>query len=151
MLISTLILIFSLALLMFYLQTLSESILRREFAQPYFRAIAERYKLEFLQVGSAFQSFSEPADVARSIRSLSCDYQVLSYLLKHTGTREHRFTMQDRLIAVYARLAFLRLGIERRWGRSEKAPGQKLASVVKYFANRLGECTLAPAETSARA
>ncbi len=139
MIISTLILVFSSALLIFYMQSVGERILGREFDREYFRSIVAANRLEFPFVKEAVEQFDVPGDYTRFRMMLRCDFLALTYLLKHTANRRHRYSLEDRvLIWNYKLISFL-MSVRRALGREEKPAMIQLTRILQYFANVLGK------------
>ena len=139
MIISTLILVFSSALLIFYMQSVGERILGREFDHEYFRSIVAANRLEFPFVKEAVEQFDVPGDYTRFRMMLRCDFLALTYLLKHTANRRHRYSREDHvLIWNYKLISFL-MSARRALGREEKPAMIQLTRILQYFANVLGK------------
>jgi hypothetical protein len=131
--------VFSIALLMFYLQATCERILRREFGQEFFHSVVNANRLEFPFVRKALEEFNVPVDYERFRMQLKCDFLALTYLLKNAGNARRRFSKEERLLRHYFRAVFFVLMISHKMGLNERTAVLKLTSILEYFANVLGE------------
>ncbi|MBZ5516973.1 MAG: hypothetical protein LAN62_19405 [Acidobacteriia bacterium] len=139
MIVAALILITSAALLVFYLQTLCERILRREFKQPYFKLIADANGLEFPTCRVALEENARRVKYERLRVALACDYRALAFLLrKVAGQGTHRSSFEDHLLLNYCRLLFFAMSLRHFLGLQVKPAALKLAKVLQYFANVVG-------------
>ncbi len=128
----------SMAMFLFYLQTICLRILRREFDRDYFLPIVNANRLEFPSVRRAVEEFDIPVDHARFCMMLKCDFLALTYLLKNAGNESHRYGHQDRLLIVYFHLTYFVLRV-RHWLRlDEKLPILRLTSILQFFGNIVG-------------
>jgi hypothetical protein len=139
MILAIIILILSIALLMFYLQATCQRILRREFDHEFFHSVVNANRLEFPFVRKALEEFDVPVDYERFRMQLKCDFLALTYLLKNAGNAKRRFSKDERLLRMYFRVVFSLLWFKHRMGLSERAAVLKLTSILEYFANVLGE------------
>jgi len=140
MIVASLILIISTALLLFYFQAACQNILSRKFDQEFSRSIVNANRLEFPAVQKALEDFSTPLDYARLRMTLKCDFLALTYLLKNAGNVNQRYSHEERLLIFYFRsiLFFLSLRHTLRLNR-EKTAVLKLTSILEYFANVVGQ------------
>ena len=139
MLMATVILIVSTALLLFYLQAVCGKILRRHFDEEYFLAIVNANRLEFPFVRQVVEEFDVPLEYARFRMQLKCDFLALTYLLKNAANARGRLTGQERLLVWYFRASFFALSVSHLAGRGERASISKLTEILQYFANEVGE------------
>ena len=139
MILAVMILIFSVALLMVYLQGICQRMLRREFGHEFFHSVVNANRLEFPFVRKALEEFDVPVDYERFHMQLKCDFLALTYLLKNACNAKRRFSKEERLLRMYFRVVFSVLWIKHRIGLSERAAVLKLTSILEYFANVLGE------------
>ena len=136
---SSIILIFSAALFFFYWQVTIQRILRRAFAQAYYRTIVAANRLEFPALRKAVLDPSAPVDYARLRMNFRCDFLALTYLLKNASNLRQTLSRDERFLMVYFRLLFSSLTV-RHWLRLEAKPAVLgLAEVLQYFANIVGE------------
>lgn len=139
MFMAALILILSTGLFFFYLQAVSQKILRRQFAQEYFQAIVNANRLEFPSVRKALEDFGAPVEYPRLMLTLKCDFLALTYLLKNAANVNQRYSYEERLLILYFKLVFVSL-ITRHWLRlRETSAALKLTAILEYFANVVGE------------
>ncbi|HTS69231.1 MAG TPA: hypothetical protein VMO17_09615 [Terriglobia bacterium] len=136
---SCIVLIFSAALFFFYWQVTVQRILRRAFAQAYFRVIVAANRLEFPALRTAVLASSGPVDYARLRMNIKCDYQALTYLLKNASNLRQSLTRDERFLMVYFRLLIISLSIRHWLGMQEKPAVLGLADILQYFANIVGE------------
>jgi hypothetical protein len=134
---SAVILILSTALFFFYLQAICQRVLQRQFSQSYFKAIVSAYRLEFPGVleGEAAAEVQAGRLSARDL--LATDYLTLDYLL--SNKLRHRYSLGERLLSIYFRFSISTLSLRRVLGLSEKASTHRLAVILQYFANVVGE------------
>lgn len=135
---AVLILILSAALFLFYLQAICERILRRHFAGQPSHPVVDANRLEFPFVQKALEEFDVPVDYPRFRMQLKCDYLALTYLLKNSANA-HRLSRHELLLAVYFRSLAVLLAGAHVAGIPEKPVLLKMANVLEYFANVLGE------------
>ena len=139
MVMATLILILSTALLFFYLQDVCQKILRRQFAQSFWLAITNANGLEFPSVRKALEESSVAVQYPRLMIALRCDFQALTYLAKNAVNVNQRYTCEERFLILYCKFLFLSL-VTRRWLRlREKPAALRLTAILQYFANVVGE------------
>ena len=139
MVLAALILILSTAFSFFYLQATCQRILRRQFEREYFPDIVNASRLEFPAVRRTLGEFYASVDYPRMRMMLECDFQALSYLLKNAVNVQQSYSSEERLLMLYFRLVFASL-IILRWLRvGEKPAVLKLASILQYFANVVGQ------------
>ena len=138
MVVAAVILTLSMAMLFFYLQTICQRILQREFDREYFLPIVNANRLEFPSVRKAVEQFDTPIDYARFCMMLRCDFLALTYLLKNAANESHRYAQQDRLLILYFHLTYISLRI-RHWLRlDEKFSILRLTSILQFFGNVVG-------------
>jgi hypothetical protein len=139
MFVAALILIFSAALLIFYIQVTCQRILRRKFDQEYAHSIVNANCLEFPAVQKALEEFDAPMDYARLRMTLRCDFLALTYLLKNAGNLNQHYSREERLLIVYTRALFFSLFVRHYMQMKEKPAVLKLTAVLEYFANVVGQ------------
>jgi hypothetical protein len=137
--ISTIIGVFSLALLLFYFQNFCEQILRRQFEDPLPEPIVDANRLEFPYVRKTLEEFDTPLDYPRFSMHLKCDYLALVYLLKNAANQNSRLTGSERFLAVYFRVLSGSLAVLHLVKVGERGVLLKMTEVLEYFANVLGE------------
>jgi hypothetical protein len=132
------ILVFSTALFIFYLQTLCERVLRREFSRAYFQDVLNAIDLEFPRLR---QAITAGVDVGYpQIRlALKSDYLTLNYLLKNGNPKQRHFSWQERLLISYFRVLFLVLPVRYTFHFRERQGVMKLTVILHHFANLVGE------------
>jgi hypothetical protein len=133
------VLIFSTALIMFYLQAACQRILRREFGHEFFHSVVNANRLEFPFVRKALEEFNAPVDYERFRMQLKCDFLALTYLLKNAGNAKGRLSKEERFLTWYFNAVVLKLIITHWLRLSERAAVLRLTSILEYFANVLGE------------
>lgn len=138
MLMSIVILVFSSALFVFYLQTLCENVLRREFSQPYCRDIVHAIQLEYPRLREAIASETS-VEYADARLALQCDFMTLQYLLKHADHSERRLSWREKILFHYFRFLLFTLPIHHTFNLQEKEVVLKLATILQFFANLVGE------------
>ena len=132
------ILILSTALFIFYIQTICENVLRREFGYAYFQDVLNAIDLEFPRLQQAI-STNGPMNYSQVQLALKCDYFTLTYLLKNGNSKQRRFSRQERLLIGYFRLLLLLLPVRYAVHLHEKQAVMKLTVILHHFANLVGE------------
>lgn len=138
MIISIAILVLSTALFFFYIQTLCEKVLRREFSQPYFQDVLNAIDLEFPRVRQAM-SDGVPMNYSQIRLALECDFSTLTYLVKNGNPKQRRFSWQERMLVSYFRVLLLCLPLRYAFHFGEKNSVMKLTVILHHFANLVGE------------
>lgn len=138
MVVACLILIFSVALFFFYCQATAQKALRRAFDRAYYQAIVNANRLEFPDLREAFAGSGDGPDYGRLRTSIKCDYATLTYLLKNAANLRQAYSVEERLLMLYFRVALLSLSVRHRLRVGEKPAVLALASVLQYFANVVG-------------
>ena len=139
MFLAALILILSTALFFFYLQSVCQRILHRQFKQEFFQSIVNANGLEFPSIRKAIENFGAPMDYPRVALTLKCDFLALTYLLKNAANVNQRYTYEERLLTLYFKLVFVSL-MTRHWLKLRETPAAlKLTAILEYFANVVGE------------
>jgi hypothetical protein len=132
------ILILSTALFIFYVQTLCENVLRREFSRAYFQDVIKSIDLEFPRLQQAF-SANVPVSVSQIQLALKCDYFTLTYLIKNGNPKQRHFSWQERLLISYFRTLLLILPVRYAFHFRERQAVMKLTVILHHFANLVGE------------
>jgi hypothetical protein len=132
------VLVCSTALFFFYLQATCERVLRREFSHPYFREIVQAIQLEFprLREGAAANASLQYSETRMS---LECDYMALKYLLKNSDRGYRHLSRGERGLMVYFRVLLFAMSIQHVLKLGENNTVVKMASILQFFANVLGE------------
>lgn len=148
MITSVAILVFSTALFTFYIQTLCEQVLGREFGRAYFQDVLNALDLEFPRLQQALMA-DAPMSYSQARLALQCDYFTLKYLVRN-GSPEHRhFSWHERLLIAYFRLLLLLLPVRYAFHLREKQATVKLTVILRYFANLVGERFILASATAA--
>jgi hypothetical protein len=139
MFMAALILMISTGLFFFYLQSVCQRILRRQFTQEFFQSIVNANRLEFPSIRKAIEEFGSPVEYPRLMLTLKCDFLALTYLLKNAANVDQRYTHEERLLILYFRFVIVSL-VLRHWLKlRETPPALKLTAILEYFANVVGE------------
>lgn len=138
MIISIAILILSTALFFFYIQTLCEKILRREFSRPYFQDVLNAIDLEFPRVRQSL-SDNVPLEYAQMRLALECDFFTLTYLVKKGNPARRHFSWQEEILIIYFRVLLRWLSFRHALHFHEKQSAMKLTVILHHFANLVGE------------
>ena len=141
------ILILSTALFIFYIQTICENVLRREFNYAYFQDVLNVIDLEFPRLQQAL-SINAPTNYSQVRLALKCDYFTLTYLLKNGNSQRPRFSRQERLLIGYFRLLLLLLPVRYAFNFHKKQAAMKLTVILHHFANLVGERVISAAVPS---
>ena len=133
------ILILSTALFFFYLQGVCQKILRRQFAQSFWLAIANANGFEFPLIRKSLEESDIIVRYPEVETALRCDFQSLTYLAKNAVNVNQRYTCEERFLILYGKYLLLSL-VTRRWLRlGQKPVVLRLTSILQYFANVVGE------------
>jgi hypothetical protein len=135
---SIVILILSTALFFFYVQTLCEKVLRREFSRAYFQDVLNTIDLEFPRLRQAL-SANSPMSHSQIRMALKCDFFTLSYLVKNGDPKRRRFSWQEKMLISYFRALLLILPLRYAFHFREKQSVIKLTVILYHFANLVGE------------
>jgi hypothetical protein len=135
------ILVFSTALFIFYVQTLCEKVLSREFNRAYFHDVINSIEMEFPRLGQAL-STGAPVSYSQIQLALKSDYSMLTFLIKNGDSRQPEFSWQERLVMGYFRLLLLLLPVRYALHFREEHAVMKLTTILRYFANLVGERVL---------
>lgn len=132
------ILILSTALFIFYVQTLCEKILRREFSRAYFQDVLNALDLEFPRLRMAVL---DNANVSYpQVRlALKSDYLTLTYLMKNGNPERRNFSRHEKLLITYFRALLLILPLRCAFHFHERQAVLKLTAILYHFANLVGE------------
>lgn len=139
--VSILILVFSAALLFFYLQALCERILERPFEEPLAQPIVEANKLSFLRLRHVLEVCDTSMDSARAQRELKHDFVALTYLLRNAGSQRRRLSRAERTGAIYFRMLSGLFALFGVFGMDGRSLLLKMVSILEFYANVLGERT----------
>jgi hypothetical protein len=132
------ILVFSTALFIFYIQTLCESVLRREFSRAYFQDVLNAIDLEFPRLRQAIEA-NYAVSQAQIQLALKSDYVTLTYLIKKGNPKQRHFSWQERLLISYFRVLLLVLPARHAFHFREREAVIKLTTILQHFANLVGE------------
>lgn len=147
MMASIAILIISVALFLFYVQTLCEQVLRREFSRAYFQDVLNSLDLEFPRVQEAITA-GAPMNYSQIRLALKSDYSTLKYLARN-GDPEHRnSSWNERFIAVYFRFLLFMLPVRYALHFRERQAAVKLTLILHFLTNLVGERLVLSAETA---
>ncbi len=140
--ISIFILVISAALLMFWLRSACQSILRHRFEQDYSTEVAEANQLEYLAIRRALAEHPEEiADYGGLLATLERDYEALTYLLRNAATvHVGRYSRTERLLVLDFQLLRLWVRLKRLVGwPSWRAGLLEMTTILNYFANVVGQ------------
>jgi hypothetical protein len=133
------ILIISTALLLFYLQATCQRILRRRAHEQFYHAIVNANRLEFPYVRTAIQEYDAPLDYGRFRMQLRCDFLALTYLLKNAVNAGQGLSRDEGMLVMNFKVLSALLSVVHLFGFGEKALMLKLAAILQFFSNVLGE------------
>ena len=143
MIVSTLILVSSLAMFLMYLQSACENILRREFDPVRLRLTVNAWRLEFQFVQKEIEDVEGQVDYRWVRTALKCDYLTVTYLLKNAGTAN--YSRRERILMLYFRALSLMVSVQHSLKLDEKRTILKLTGILNYFANVLSASVNEPA------
>lgn len=138
MFMSILVLVVSTALFLFYIQASCEKALRREFHQAYFKDIVCAVRLEYPELRDSVASKGVP-DQAQAQFALKCDFFTLECLLKNVDPSRRHLTRGERLLGLYFRFLLFSMPIRHALQLKEREAVLKLATILQFFANSVGE------------
>jgi hypothetical protein len=138
MFMSILVLAVSTALFLFYLQTSCEMVLRREFSRAYFKDIVHAARLEYPQLRNSVDS-NGMRNYAQMRQALQCDFFAMKSLLKYGDSSRRHLMRGERLLSHYFRFLLFSLPIRHALNLKEREAVLKLASILQFFANSVGE------------
>ncbi len=136
---SLVILVVSTALFFFYVQATCQKILRRQFDQEFFKSVINAYCLEFPSVRKAIEEGNGPPDYSPVRTKLKVDFLTLNHLLRHAGNSKQGYSGGHRLLRLYFRTVLFSLAVRHLLGVGEENVIRKLAAVLQYFANVVGQ------------
>jgi hypothetical protein len=136
--ISVLILAVSSALFFFYMQAFCEKALRREFSRPYFQDIIQAIQLEYPGLRDSVASDAS-LDYSYARFTLRCDFITLEYMLNNNDPAHWHLPRREKILILYFRFLLFWLPIRHAFKLGEKEAVLRLATVLQYFANSLGE------------
>ena len=122
----------------FYIQTLCETILRREFSRPYFQDVLNAIDLEFPHVRQLLSDHA-PMEYSQIRPALECDFLTLTYLVKNGNPKQRRFSWQEKLLVAYFRVLLFWLPLRHAFQFHERQSVLKLTAILEHFANLAGE------------
>jgi len=140
--VSVFILASSVLLLVFWLRSASQSILRRPFERRYSEEVAEANQLEFLAIrealGGNLDAVGDHGDV---LDALERDYEALSYLLRNAATLHvGRYSPSERLLILDFQLLRLRARIAHALGVGNwRSILLEMTTILEYFGNVVGQ------------
>ncbi len=132
------ILTLSTALFLFYVQTLCEKILRREFSQAYFKDVLGVIDLEFPRLREAL-SANAPMSYSQIRLALKCDFLTLRYLVENGNPKRRSLSWQEKTLVGYFHLLLLILPIRYAFHFRERQSAMKITVILYHFANLVGE------------
>jgi hypothetical protein len=138
-LVAVLILILSTALLLFYLQATCQKILRQRAHEEFYHSIVNANRLEFPYVRTAIEEYDAPLDYGRFRMQLKCDFLALTYLLKNAVNASQKLSRDEKSLVLYFRALFFLQAACHVFGFGERVLMLRLASILQFFGNVLGE------------
>ncbi len=138
MILSVVILVFSSALFFFYVQAFCEKALQREFSRPYFQDIIDTIQLEYPRLRAAVAS-NDSLDYSDASHALKCDFITLEYLLTNSDRTRGHLSRPEKILLLYFRFLLFSLPIRRTFKLQEGGAVLRLAAILQYFANLVGE------------
>jgi len=129
----------SMAMVFFWFQATCQKILRRQFEREYFQFVANVIRLEFPSLRLSLAESEASFDYSRLSRMLKCDFLALMYLLKNVANGYQSHSIEERLLTLYFRWELLSLAVRCQLKVGEKKAVLRLTSVLKYFANVVGQ------------
>ena len=146
---STLILIASAILFVYWFRYTCLLILSTRTARDYSRAVVEANGLSFQSVRNQLDETPDHVEAMDQVRaSLDRDYQLVTYLLEHAvGCRPEGQEFEEWMLRLnYRIMRFAYSGVRRLSGAAARRVLLEMTSVINYLANAMGERMHAPAE-----
>lgn len=140
--VSVFILVISAVMLVFWLRSASQSVLRQRFEQDYSAEVAGANQLEFLAIRKALaESPEDIADYKGVLAALEQDYQALSYLLRNAATvHVGRYSRAERLLILDFHLLAIWVRLSRALGlRGWRGGLLEMTTILQYFGNVVGQ------------
>ncbi len=138
MVVSVVVLAVSSALLLFYIQTFCEKALKREFGRPYFREVVHAVQLEYPLLRDSYANHAS-LDYAQVRLALKCAFFTLQFLLKNSEPARRCLSRGERLLGLYFRFLMFSMPVRHVLNLKERAGVLRMATVLQYFANSVGE------------
>ena len=138
MIMSVLVLVVSSALFFFYVQAFCEKALRREFSRPYFQDIITAIRLDYPLLRDSFTA-NASSNYSDACLTLKCDFMTLEYLLKNSDPSRRHLSGRERLLILYFRFLLFCLPIRHAFKLQEEQAVLRLATILQFFANSVGE------------
>jgi len=138
MVMSVLVLVVSTALFFFYIQTVCDKALKREFNRAYFQDVIKAIHLEFPRLCNLFDPnvFYNYSDARQVLKG---DFATLEYLLRNAGPSRRHLSWCEKVMVFYFRFLLLFLPIRHAFRFHEKEAVLRLASILQLFASLVGE------------
>jgi hypothetical protein len=140
--VSVFILLMSGTMLVFWLRSASQSVLRERFEQDFSSEVAEANQLEFLTIRKALANAPEEIGDHRSVlAALEQDYQALSYLLRNAATvHVGRYSRSERLLILDFKLLTFWVRLSHTLGfKSWRSGLVEMTTILQYFGNVVGQ------------
>lgn len=138
MFMSILVLVVSTALFFFYIQASCEQVMRREFSRAYFKDIVQAARLEYPQLRKSVDS-NDVSNYAQMRQALQCDFFAMKSLLKYGDSSRRHLMRGERLLSLYFRFLLFSLPVRHALNLKEREAVLRLASILQFFANSVGE------------
>lgn len=130
------------AMLVFWLRSASQSVLRQRFEQDFSPEVAEANQLEFLVIRKALAGAPEGIGDHRNVlAALEQDYQALCYLLRNAATvHVGRYSRSERLLILDFKLLALWVRLSPGLGFQGWRSGLlEMTTILQYFGNVVGQ------------
>lgn len=138
MMVAILVLVVSSALFFFYIQILCEGVLRREFSHPCLQDIIKAARLEYPRLRDSLIA-NASFNYSDTCVALKCDFRALEYLLKNSDPSRRHLSRHERILILYFRFLLFSLPIRHAFKLEEKQATLRLATILQFFANSVGE------------
>ncbi len=138
MIVASMVLILSTALFLFYLQTVCQKLLRREFVEPFYLNLARVAGLEFPTLRNETEKTGSVGVHTSVVHALRCDFSAVAYLMKKASRTRHQTRPGDRMLLLYWRVMFISLRFRHFLSLQESPALLELTAILQYFANVVG-------------
>ena len=121
------------------------------FEREYFQSIANVMRLELPSLRKSLAEVGTTVDCSRLPRALKCDFLALTHLLQNTANGKKDHFKGPRILILYFRVQLISFAVGRLLRVGEKKALLRLTSVLKYFADVVGQSLYASESGNLRA
>ena len=96
-------------------------------------------RLEFPSLRKSLVEVGITVDYSRLPKALECDFLALTHLIQNMANGKKHVFKGQRLLILYFRVQLISFAVRRLLRVGEKKAALRLTSVLKYFANVVGQ------------